>query len=70
MRSNSVGSRCLGVWCPPPTMVLTLFLPSLLQGSLSPEGRVLLETSLLGLSILDIRCVVKLLVGDLSNFFL
>lgn len=37
--------------CPPIPMTLTLFLFPLLQASLSPEGRDLIESSHLGLSI-------------------
>lgn len=39
-------------WCLPSPLALILFLPPLLLGSLSPEGRDLIQTSLLGLSVL------------------
>ena len=38
-------------WCPPSPLALIFFPPPLLQGSLSPEGRDLVETSLLELFI-------------------
>lgn len=37
--------RALFFWCPPSFLALTLFLPPLLCGSLSSEGRHLMETS-------------------------
>lgn len=37
-------------WCPPSLLIFTLFLPHFLQGSLSHEGRDLMEIFHLGLS--------------------
>ena len=44
-------SEGLFLQCLPPRLALTLFLPTLLEGSLSPEGRDLMETSHLGLRV-------------------
>lgn len=38
-------------WCPPSPLALIIFLPPLLQSSLSPEGKDLMKTSSLGLSV-------------------
>ena len=44
--------KALFSWCPPSPLTLTLFLlPPLAQGSLSPEGKNLMETFYLGLSV-------------------
>ena len=49
--SIMLSQRALFSWCLPPPLALTLLLPPLLQGFLSPVVRDLMETSHLGLSV-------------------
>lgn len=44
-------SKALFSWCLPPSLALRIFLPPLLQSSLRPEVRDLIEISALGLSV-------------------
>lgn len=45
-----LGRKMLFPWCHLPPLAITIFSSSLLQESLSPEGRGLIKTSHLGLS--------------------